>query len=299
MPPLPNENRFVFGNNRTDRRVRIIISTDNVRRLAGARDHFRSCHTDSMKTFSRLILLMLCFFESANADPKIAAVQQALKSHVLYLGEVTGEIDNATAAAITRFQARRGLEVTGELNEETLQALGIDAGQPVPATARERSSPKAEPWRALREQDKEFLKELNSAQPPQTDGQALEADSLEQIRDFIAGFVVVGIDENVEAELQFYAPKANYYDSGVVTKDFIRRDIRRYNQKYPTRRYWLVGDIRVLNDPQADPVEVQYRIRYAVKNQQQERTGTAIKTVKLQRTSDGLEITSVREETLN
>ena len=74
---------------------------------------------------------------------------------------------------------------------------------------------------------------------------------------------------------------------------------RRYNQKWPTRRYWLVGDIRVLNDPQADPLEVQYRIRYAVKNQQQERTGTAIKTVKLQKTPAGFEITSVRERTLN
>jgi peptidoglycan hydrolase-like protein with peptidoglycan-binding domain len=252
-----------------------------------------------MKTFSLLTLLMLCFFGGLNADPKIAAVQQALKSHVLFLGEVTGEIDNATAAAITRFQARRGFEVTGELNEETLKALGLDGAPPVSAATSEPSSTRPEPWRELREQDKEFLKELNSAQQPQTDGQALEADSLEQIRDFIAGFVVVGIDENVEAELQFYAPKANYYDSGVVTKDFIRRDIRRYNQKWPTRRYWLVGDIRVLNDPQADPVEVQYRIRYAVKNQQQERTGTAIKTVKLQRTSDGLEITSVREKTLN
>ena len=253
----------------------------------------------SMKTFSLLTLLMLCLFEGVNADPKIAAVQQALKSHVLYLGEVTGEIDNATAAAITRFQARRGLEVTGELNEETLQALGLDRAPPAPATTSESSATRPEPWRELRQQDKEFLKELNSTQPTQTDGQALQADLLEQIRDFIAGFVVVGIDENVEAELQFYALKANYYDSGVVTRDFIGRDIRRYNQKWPTRRYWLVGDIRVLNDPQADPLEVQYRIKYAVKNQEQERTGTAVKTVKLQKTSSGFEITSVREKTLN
>ena len=251
-----------------------------------------------MKTLS-LFTLLLCFFESVNADPKIAAVQQALKSQVLYLGEVTGEIDNATAAAITRFQARRGLEVTGELNAETLQALGLDAATPVPPATSERSSARPEPWRALREQDKEFLKQLNSGEPTHADGSASEPDLLEQIRDFIAGFVVVGIDDNVEAELQFYAPQANYYDSGEVTKDFIRRDIRRYNQKWPIRRYWLVGDIRVLNNPQADPLEVQYRIRYAVKNQQQERTGTAIKTVKLQRTPAGFEITSVRERTLN
>ncbi len=242
---------------------------------------------------------MLCFFETVHADPQIAAVQQALKSQGLYDGEVTGEIDNRTAAAITRLQVRRGLEVTGELNEETLQALGLDAAQPVPTATSERSSPRPEPWRALREQDREFLKQLNSPQPTQPEEQPLEADLLEQIRDFIAGFVVAGIDENVEAELQFYAPEADYYDSGVVTKDFIRRDIRRYNQKWPIRRYWLVGDVRILNDPQRDPVEVQYRIRYAVKNQRQESTGTAIKTVKLEKTSSGFEITSVREKTLN
>ena len=252
-----------------------------------------------MKTFSVLILLILGLFESVNADPQIAAVQQALKSHVFYLGKVTGEIDNATAAAITRFQARRGLEVTGELNEETLQALGLDASPPAPAATSERASPRPEPWRALREQDREFLKQLDSGDPSQAAGPASEGNLLEQIRDFIAGFVVVGIDENVEAELQFFAPKANYYDSGVVTKDFIRRDIRRYNQKWPTRRYWLVGDIRVLNDLQADPLEVQYRIKYAVKNQQQETRGTAIKTVRLQKTPSGFEITSVREKTLN
>lgn len=254
---------------------------------------------DFMKTFALLTLLIVWLLESVNADPKIAAVQQALKSHVLYLGEVTGEIDNATAAAITRFQARRGLEVTGELNAETLQALGLDAAAPVPPATSGRSSTRPEPWRALREQDKEFLEQLNAAQPTQADEQTSQADLLEQIRDFIAGFVVVGIDENVEAELQFFAPKANYYDSGVVTKDFIRKDIRRYNQKWPTRRYWLVGDVRILNDPQADPVEVQYRIRYAVRNQQQETTGTAIKTVKLQKTPSGFEITSVREKTLH
>jgi peptidoglycan hydrolase-like protein with peptidoglycan-binding domain len=252
-----------------------------------------------MKSFSLLTLLMLCFFESATADPQIAAVQEALKSEGLYHGEVTGEIDNPTAAAITRLQARRGLEVTGELNEETLRALRMDVAQPFPAAASEGSSPRPEPWRALREQDREFLKQLNSAQPTQPEARSMEGDLVEQIRDFIAGFVVVGIDENVEAELQFYAPEADYYDSGVVTKDFIRRDIRRYNQKWPIRRYWLVGDIRILNDPQADPVEVQYRIKYAVKDQQQEKTGTAIKTVKLQKTSSGLEITSVREKTLN
>ena len=118
-----------------------------------------------MKRFPLVAVIMLCFFETVHADPQIAAVQQALKSQGLYYGEVTGEIDNRTAAAITRLQVRRGLEVTGELNEETLQALGLDAAQPVP-TAKRTFLTTPEPWRALREQDREFLKQLNSPSRP-------------------------------------------------------------------------------------------------------------------------------------
>ena len=122
---------------------------------------------------------------------------------------------------------------------------------------------------------------------------------MDEIRDFIAGFVVVGIGQDVEAELQFYSEEADYYDNGLVTKDFIRKDILRYDQKWPVRRYWLDGDIRILNGLKADPIEVQYQIKYFVKNQQKESSGMAIKTLKLRKTRNGLEITSVAEKTFN
>src|SRR4029434_5777200 len=44
-----------------------------------------------------------------------------------YYGEVTGEKDTDTTAAIRRYQIRNGLQITGDLNEETLKALGINS----------------------------------------------------------------------------------------------------------------------------------------------------------------------------
>ncbi len=246
-----------------------------------------------------LLLFFLCFVGIAGADSQIASVQQSLKSEGFYHGAITGEIDNETAAAITRFQVRRGLEVTGELTEETLRTLGVNLSQSAGEDVDRRGPPKSEPWRALRQQDREFLERLTSEQPTQPGPQVLETASMDQIRDFVAGFVVVGINPDVEAELQFYAGKADYYDSGIVTKDFIRRDILRYNQKWPIRRYWLVGDVQVLNGLEANPVEVQYQIRYLVENRQKKSSGKAIKTLKLQKSPDGLEIISVREKTLD
>ena len=252
-----------------------------------------------MKRFGLLSILFLCSIPRFHADDQIAAVQEKLKSRGLYYGEVNGENSNETAAAITRFQVRSGFQVTGELNEETLQSLGLEPSQPV-GRAADDSAPKIEAWRALREQDREFLKQTTSSQPTeQAPDQISDVSLTDQIRDFVAGFVVAGISSDVEAELQFYADMADYYDSGFVGKDFIRNDILRYNEKWPVRRYWLEGDIDILNGMEADRIEVRFQIRYVVRNQQMESSGTAVKTLELQKTTDGLAITSVWEETLD
>jgi hypothetical protein len=279
--------------------IRIGRSQESAQTSRSGRSSVWSRRPSLLKRSALVLLFFLSIVGVAGADSQIAAVQKSLESQGFYRGATTGQIDNETAAAITRFQAQRGLEVTGELNQETLRALGINLSQSSEENTDRRTPAKAEPWQALRQQDREFLERLTSEKPTQPGEPIVEAGSMNQIRDFVAGFVVVGINPDVEDELQFYAREADYYDSGVVTKDFIRRDILRYNQKWPVRRYWLVGDVHVLNGVEANPVEVQYQIRYFVESRQKKSSGTAIKTLKLQKGSDGYEIVSVREKTLD
>jgi len=61
----------------------------------------------------------------ARADQVIERVQQVLKEQGFYYGEVSGETNATLTAAIRRYQIRTGLQVTGELNDETLQSLGV------------------------------------------------------------------------------------------------------------------------------------------------------------------------------
>src|SRR5580693_4230345 len=61
------------------------------------------------------------------ADPKMESVQQALKDEGFYYGEITGQKDADTTAAIRRYQIRNGLQITGDLNPETLKSLGVDS----------------------------------------------------------------------------------------------------------------------------------------------------------------------------
>src|SRR5205823_8568651 len=61
------------------------------------------------------------------ADQLVESVQQALKDEGFYYGDVSGEMNANLTAAIRRYQIRNGLQVTGELNDETLQSLGLQS----------------------------------------------------------------------------------------------------------------------------------------------------------------------------
>src|SRR5438034_11701700 len=78
------------------------------------------------------------------ADQLVERAQQALKDQGFYYGEVTGEMNANVTAAVRRYQIRNGLQVSGELNSETLQSLGIDSsGSARPATKPASPSPAA------------------------------------------------------------------------------------------------------------------------------------------------------------
>ena len=59
------------------------------------------------------------------ADQLVESVQQSLKDEGFYYGEVNGDMNANLTAAIRRYQIRNGLQVSGELNDETLRSLGI------------------------------------------------------------------------------------------------------------------------------------------------------------------------------
>jgi peptidoglycan hydrolase-like protein with peptidoglycan-binding domain len=89
-------------------------------------------------TAMRIILLiaLLAFTAVVRADDNIASVQQMLKEQGFYYGEINGQKNADTTAAIRRYQIRSGLPVTGELNDETLRSLrSAPAATPKPVAA--------------------------------------------------------------------------------------------------------------------------------------------------------------------
>src|SRR5205823_11075697 len=78
-------------------------------------------------------LVLLGSVALVRGDQMIERVQRALKDQGFYYGEITGDTNTNLTAAIRRYQIRNGLDVSGELNSETLRLLGINSsasGQP-------------------------------------------------------------------------------------------------------------------------------------------------------------------------
>ena len=105
------------------------------------------------------------------ADQLVERVQQALKDQGFYYGEVSGEMNANVTAAIRRYQIRNGLQVSGELNGETLKSLGIDSSASArPATKRVSPGPAAPVEPAERSPSE--TPNPNSAPPAQPFGNA-------------------------------------------------------------------------------------------------------------------------------
>jgi peptidoglycan hydrolase-like protein with peptidoglycan-binding domain len=97
----------------------------------------------------------------ARADQMIESVQQVLKNQGFYYGEITGEKNADLTTAIRRYQIRNGLQVNGELNNETLQSLGVNSS----ASAQPAAKP-ASPSPALSKPDEQSPIEGANVTPP-------------------------------------------------------------------------------------------------------------------------------------
>jgi peptidoglycan hydrolase-like protein with peptidoglycan-binding domain len=80
-----------------------------------------------MKRSLLCFVVTLCTVSLVRADQAIRSLQQTLKDRGFYYGAVTGDKSAETTAAIRRYQIRNGLQVTGDINEQTLRSVNSNA----------------------------------------------------------------------------------------------------------------------------------------------------------------------------
>ena len=80
----------------------------------------------------RALVLLLLLGGQAFSDDSLRAAQQELRARKLFFGPMDGRDSAASTAAIRRFQALRGIDQSGQLDNDTLRALGIQPSAPDP-----------------------------------------------------------------------------------------------------------------------------------------------------------------------
>ena len=250
------------------------------------------------------------------ADENVRALQSRLKAGGYYFGEITGLYDSDTAAAVTRYQIRNGLQITGKLDGPTSHALGVTAAEPKVPT------PKVgeDVWRYLRKSDQASIRRLMAEEakkgarpqpsipPPASTSTSAPAEGPpalastdprvpyepDRLKDYIAAFVLAGLDPNVGSETEFFADRVDYFGERGVSREKIRRDLERYNSRWPQRGFWLAGQLEVT--PMNDKLKVTFPLRYELQNGPKRKVGKVLKTLVLEKSGqEELQIVAVNE----
>ena len=283
-----------------------------------------------MKRVSLYCLLLFFGVASSLADEAVGTLQSRLKAGGFYLGEINGIYNSDTAAAITRYQIRNGLQITGKLDSQTSHALGLAADKP--AVPRPKFG--EDVWRHLRKGDRENIERLMvedaaaanrkssppasvpmpaaspksvastakrtvtrpppAETPPRTARTLPLSSDSERLRDYVGAFVLAGLDPQVGSEVEFFADRVDYFGERQVSREKIRRDLQLYNDRWPERRFWLAGDVEVKQSN--DRLRVTFPLRYELRGGSRRSSGTVWKTLVLEKTGDDdLQIVAVNE----
>ena len=286
-----------------------------------------------MKTFLLvLVLATLTGVANVSADESVRAAQARLKADGFYFNEPSGTLDADTSAAISRYQIRNGLQITGQLDAATAKALGVRA---TTASAKP-AAPESGSWQQLRKSDQRFLERLETTKPGRKPGEVAAAPasaappsreprtavsktrrsratepsagsagadgrvfvlSRERLRDYVGAFVLAGLDPRVGAELEFFGDEVTYYNQGTLRREKIRADLQRYAQTWPERRFWVDGQVNV--EPQADSrLRVTFPLRYQLRSGAKRSSGKVQKTMLVEVVGDDLQIVAVNERKL-
>jgi Putative peptidoglycan binding domain len=113
-----------------------------------------------------VVVIGLALAGSVSADENVREVEEQLRDGGFYSGEIDGAYSSQLAEALTRYQTRNKLPVTGQLDEDTSNALGVKPAVTKNTAAPERSS---ETSRHSRNREQQTLTNVRERSSPGTE----------------------------------------------------------------------------------------------------------------------------------
>lgn len=135
-------------------------------------------------------------------------------------------------------------------------------------------------------------------QKPARSSASSAAITKEEIMAFIQRLLRLNETKDIDSVLACYADQINYYDRGVVTKDYIRKDMGYYFRNWNTITSSMDGDLVMIITDQQDTRIVKFVSRYQVQNANKLRTGRVENIWKVQRINNDLKIVDQKQKIL-
>jgi hypothetical protein len=169
-----------------------------------------------------IVALLLGGLCAAQADDLLQDVQRELRARKLYFGAIDGRASDDIASALRKFQRLKGLDATGNLDDGTIRALGLQPAE-----------------RALRG----------------------DAAVLDTCANLVLHYLQARQSGDWNREAAFYEEQVDYLEDGLVDREFIRDTPERDSRRWPVRKTILLNRIASLVPNHPGEVLVTARIR--------------------------------------
>ena len=123
-----------------------------------------------------------------------------------------------------------------------------------------------------------------------------ESEGTGSLARFITEFVRAGESSSDESQTEYYASPCDYFENGQCTHESIYRELQDYDQKWPSRRYELLGVPMINVTDRGGSYEVNFKVSFTVRNQGKVVSGVCYFRAHLVRNQDSFLITAIREK---
>jgi hypothetical protein len=237
-----------------------------------------------MKVCASSVLLpfVILFFCASvvHAQDDVRSVQEELRRRGLYFGDVNGRESAELQEATKRYQKRKGFTATGKPDRETLKSLGLVPRSPSEPAPQELAWPaetilpsdeKIDPVAVAKSLSAEtgiapaVVVSKNPAQrravsaktkTPDTNAPvtAPVADTNRRptspniapggLSKFVGDYFAAMGSNDIKRQIKFYADNVEYYRNGKIDRRIVEQTLRRYQARWPNRRYTMGSAIR-------------------------------------------------------
>lgn len=253
-------------------------------------------------------LIWIAMGSPVRADEKVRQAQEELRKRNLYFGNVDGQISPELAGALKRYQARKGFEVTGTVDETTSLSLHIpvtvSAKSPqtwpdTPVLRSDAARVLSESQRVALEKEAELNPDLSPTPAPPAESPAPAQDlTPDRVKKFVEDYLRDAETQDVPAQVKYYAFPVQYFDHGTVAAEFVTKDTSNYVKRWPQRKYVLAGPVSFFASGKETETIMEFPIAFSVRNKRHAVSGRTQNFWTIRPEGENLKIVAIREQRL-